>query len=76
MRLETFATESVTVTMTTRELSLVNNALNEICNGVSDVDHDGEFATRVGWTREEARSVLREVHAMLDRLRTPSDEDG
>lgn len=56
---------SVTVNLSRAELELINNALNEVCNGVSDLDHDGEFATRLGQSREEARLLLAEVHAVF-----------
>ena len=36
---------------------IINNALNEVCHGV-DLEHDGEFASRVGATRSEAQTLL------------------
>ena len=51
--------------MSLDELRLVNNALNEVCNGVSDLDDDGEFATRLGASREDGRRLLREVGDIL-----------
>jgi len=37
------------------EFRIVNNALNEICNGI---DLAGEFDTRIGGSLEEARTLL------------------
>jgi hypothetical protein len=45
------------------ELLLLNNALNEICNGVH-LD-EAEFSTRLGVPRDEARRLLRLVSAAL-----------
>jgi hypothetical protein len=53
----------VTLMLTPSETLIVNNALNEIANGV---DLDGEFVTRIGATRDEVRELLAEIH----RLRT------
>jgi hypothetical protein len=50
------------------ELTLLNNALNEVCNGVHDLDDDNEFATRLGASREDARRLLGEIGEVLDRL--------
>lgn len=47
--------------LTKDELGIINNALNEVCNGV---DLEGEFDTRMGCTVEEARAVLAKVHAL------------
>ncbi len=45
------------------ELALINNALNEVCNGVHI--EDPEFRTRLGATREEARNLLSAVNQLL-----------
>ena len=44
------------------ELLIVNNALNEVCNGIS-ID-DFEFSARLGAEHEEARALLRRVGAL------------
>ena len=51
--------ESVDVRLTKDELVLLNNALNEVCNGV-DFD-DSEFHARLGSDRREAQQLLREI---------------
>lgn len=48
------------------ELLILNNALNEVCNGV-DID-DFEFSARIGVDREEARALLRRVGGLYDEL--------
>ena len=46
-----------------QELTLINNALNVVCNGVH-ID-DFEFATRLGGERPEVKAVLRRVNELL-----------
>ncbi len=45
------------------ELILINNAINEVCNGVHIADN--EFQTRLGESVEDAREFLRRIHALL-----------
>jgi hypothetical protein len=47
------------VELTRDELGIINNARNEICNGI---DLEGELDTRMGCTVEEARAVLAKIH--------------
>ncbi|HYV35534.1 MAG TPA: hypothetical protein VE988_07515 [Gemmataceae bacterium] len=47
------------------ELLVINNALNEVCNGLSF--QDDEFQTRIGYTREVARKVLGKVGKALEK---------
>ena len=49
------------VELTADELGIINNALNEVCNGI---DLEGEFDTRMGCTVEEARAVQAKIHAL------------
>jgi hypothetical protein len=51
------------IELTNDELGIINNALNEVCNGV---DLQGEFETRMGCTLFEARQLL----ARIDKLTT------
>ena len=44
------------------DLRIINNALNEICNGS---ELGGEFETRIGASRENARTLLMRISAML-----------
>jgi hypothetical protein len=45
------------------EAHTLNNALNEVCNGVHW--SDSEFATRMGVTRTQARELLRAINTTL-----------
>jgi hypothetical protein len=51
----------IAVELTKDELGIVNNALNEVCNGIQ---LDGEFDTRMGCTVEEARALLAKIHEL------------
>jgi len=57
---------TVSVALSADELLILNNALNEVCNGV-EID-DFEFSTRIGSEREEARALLRRIGQLLDGL--------
>jgi len=59
---------SASLQLTKDELLLLNNALNEVCNGVHELGHDGEFQTRLGTTRHRAREILREISQLIDSL--------
>jgi hypothetical protein len=47
------------------ELVVINNALNEVCNGLSF--DDDEFQTRIGYSRAKAQNVLKKVAKALGR---------
>ncbi len=46
------------------ELVVINNALNEVCNGLA-LDED-EFQTRIGYPRAKARDILKKVAKALE----------
>ena len=48
------------------EVLLINNALNEVCNGVH-ID-DAEFSTRLGASRDEARRLLDLINGALNGI--------
>jgi hypothetical protein len=50
---------------THEELVVINNALNEVCNGLSF--DDDEFQTRIGYSRETAQKLLQKVSKALAR---------
>jgi hypothetical protein len=56
----------VSLGLTTDELLILNNALNEVCNGI-DID-DFEFSARIGVDREEARGLLHRITALYDEV--------
>jgi hypothetical protein len=45
------------------ELVILNNALNEVCNGLS-IDDD-EFQTRIGYSRAQAQTLLKKIARAL-----------
>jgi hypothetical protein len=51
----------MTVELTKDELGIINNALNEVCNGIHLL---GEFDTRMGCTVEDARELLAKMHSL------------
>jgi hypothetical protein len=51
--------DGATIRLDRSELGLVNNALNEVANGV-DLS-DSEFKTRLGESRSDARKLLAEI---------------
>jgi hypothetical protein len=51
----------MTVELTKNDLDIINNALNEVCNGI---DLRGEFDTRMGCPFEDARELLAKIHAL------------
>jgi len=55
-----------TLVLDENELLIVNNALNEVCNGI-DID-DFEFSARIGTDREEARALLGRVSGLYREL--------
>jgi hypothetical protein len=57
------STNSADVRLSKHELSLINNALNEVCNG-ADIE-DAEFATRLGTEREEMRNLLKNIASLI-----------
>ena len=50
------------VELTKDELGIINNALNEVCNGI---DLEGEFDSRMGCTVEEGRAVLAKIQSLV-----------
>ncbi|ADG09441.1 hypothetical protein B7G68_04800 [Caulobacter segnis] len=51
------------IRLSIHELTLLSNALNEVCNG-GDID-DAEFATRLGAERDELRQLLENIGSAI-----------
>ena len=49
------------VELTRDELEIINNALNEVCNGIH---LKGKFDTRMGCSVEEALDLLAKINAL------------
>ena len=56
----------VKMAFTDEEVMILNNALNEVVNGI---DLKGEFETRMGVTEEEAQKLLDEIHVVMEKAR-------
>jgi hypothetical protein len=59
------------VRLTAPDLMILNNVLNEVCNGIEVP----EFATRVGADIAEARHLLDEVRQLLNHAETRDPRD-
>jgi hypothetical protein len=55
--------EKIVLEVSRADLTLINNALNEVSNGIH-IDED-EFQTRLGRSVEDARGLLRRINALL-----------
>ena len=53
------------VSFTVDELVMINNALNEVCNGVDF--SDDEFRTRMGFPRQQVQALLAKVSDLLEK---------
>ena len=58
------------VELSYEEALVLNNALNEICNGLNFE----EFQTRIGVDREDASWLLREFRDVLKRIKDTTRE--
>ncbi|MFI7419552.1 hypothetical protein [Nonomuraea sp. NPDC049684] len=59
--------EVITVKLGPDDALAINNALNEVCNGVHLDDWD--FQTRMGVERDQARTVLRAISDSIAAMR-------
>ena len=59
----------IAIAVTRDDLLLINNALNEVGNGI-DIE-DWEFATRLGVERDEALALLKVVSTILNSKERP-----
>ena len=53
--------QAYTLEIDEKELELINNALNEVCNGI-DIS---EFMTRLGQSEEAAQTLLKRLNSLL-----------
>jgi hypothetical protein len=65
MRVSSIPGPSAILELDREELTTLNNALNEVCNGI---DLRGEFETRMGTTREKAQTLLGALHSLVSKL--------
>ncbi|MFC1429481.1 hypothetical protein ACEZDB_02260 [Streptacidiphilus sp. N1-3] len=53
----------LTIRLSRDEATIINNALNELCNGFNI--SDTELETRIGTSRADIRALLSEVNAAI-----------
>lgn len=61
MKTKSFNNGMAVIELTEEEINIINNALNEVCNGLN---LQYEFHTRMGCSIEEARRLLAEIHGL------------
>lgn len=61
MKIQRAESGDFTMEVSREELQLLNNAVNEVCNGIES----WEFSTRLGSKREAALVLLSEMGRML-----------
>jgi len=59
MKIKSLSGDIAILEFTGKEIGIINNALNEVCNGIH---LQGEFDTRMGCSLEETRELLRVIH--------------
>jgi len=66
MKIEELDSKSDTalIRLSSDELTLLNNALNEVCHGVKIP----AFDTRLGYSKEEAKSLLKQIGSVVNKL--------
>ena len=61
MKVKEIANSIAVVELNLDEIGILNDALNEVCNGIH---LEGEFDTRMGCALEEARCLLAEINKL------------
>ena len=69
MKIKGVANSMAVIELNSDEIGILDNALNEVCNGIS---LEGEFDTRMGCTVEEARHLLDEINKLGKSLENPN----
>ena len=69
MKIKRVANSLAVIEVNLDEIGILNNALNEVCNGIS---LGVEFDTRMGCTVEEARHLLAEINKLGKSLENPN----
>ena len=64
MNILTIENKVVTIQLSVHELNVLNNALNEVCNGLEIP----EFSTRMGAEIEEVLTLLNQINVLLSEI--------
>ncbi|MBN9378016.1 MAG: hypothetical protein BGO14_00845 [Chlamydiales bacterium 38-26] len=62
--------DKIIIELTKRELGVIINALNEVCNGIEV----WEFDTRMGITIEDARVFLKSLGSLYKKIPIKEDD--
>ena len=65
MQIEQVEKEITTIRLSQEEVVIINNALNEVCNGL-DLN---EFSTRVGASRANVEELLFQIGKIIDAMK-------
>ncbi|MGS2644352.1 hypothetical protein [Streptosporangium sp. LJ11] len=60
MEINAITEDEVVVILSRDDVSLINNALNEVCNGIH-LD-DADLHTRMGFRRDEIQAILKTIN--------------
>lgn len=64
MKVHEVTAEHATVDLSAEDVRMLNNALNEVCNGIDFA----EFEVRLGFSRSEVTEALGELRRLLVRM--------
>ena len=65
MQIEQVEKEITTIRLSQEEVVIINNALNEVCNGL-DIN---EFSTRIGASRVNVEELLFQIGKIIDAMK-------
>ena len=64
MQIQQVEKETATIHVSKEELVILNNVLNEVCNGL----YLNEFSMRVGTPRENVKDLLAQIGKIIDAM--------
>ncbi|MEH1992006.1 hypothetical protein [Nostoc sp.] len=65
MQIEQVEKEITTIRLSQEEVVIINNALNEVCNGL----YLNEFSTRIGASRANVEELLFQIGKIIDAMK-------
>lgn len=65
MKLQHISNETVIIEFSKNDLGLIDNALNEVCNGIEVKDFD----RKMGVTIDDARKILRDLTSFYREIK-------
>ncbi len=65
MQIEQVEKEITTIRLSQEEVVIINNALNEVCNGL----YLNEFSTRIGASRANVEKLLFQIGKIIDAMK-------